>query len=50
MIKGAHVLFYSENPEADRAFFRDVLGFSSSMWEAAGSSFNSHPQKPLSTP
>ena len=24
---GAHVLLYSENPEADRAFFRDVLGF-----------------------
>jgi hypothetical protein len=29
MINGAQVLFYSENPEADRAFFRDVLGFSS---------------------
>ena len=27
MITGTHVLFYSENPEADRAFFRDVLGF-----------------------
>lgn len=27
MIFGAHVLLYSENPEADRAFFRDVLGF-----------------------
>ncbi len=27
MITGAHVLLYSENPEADRAFFRDVLGF-----------------------
>jgi len=27
MITGAHVLFYSENPEADRAFFGDVLGF-----------------------
>jgi catechol 2,3-dioxygenase-like lactoylglutathione lyase family enzyme len=27
MIFGAHVLVYSENPEADRAFFRDVLGF-----------------------
>jgi hypothetical protein len=27
MIKGAHVLFYSKNPEADRAFFRDVLEF-----------------------
>jgi hypothetical protein len=27
MITGAHVLFYSEKPEADRVFFRDVLGF-----------------------
>ena len=27
MIFGAHVLFYSENPEADRTFFRDVLSF-----------------------
>lgn len=26
MIFGAHFLFYSPNPEADRAFFRDVLG------------------------
>jgi catechol 2,3-dioxygenase-like lactoylglutathione lyase family enzyme len=29
MITGAHVLFYSKNAEADRAFFRDVLGFKS---------------------
>ncbi len=29
MIFGAHFLFYSQNPEGDRAFFRDVLGFSS---------------------
>jgi hypothetical protein len=28
MIRGAHFLLYSTNPEADRAFFRDVLGFS----------------------
>jgi catechol 2,3-dioxygenase-like lactoylglutathione lyase family enzyme len=27
MIIGTHVLLYSENPEADRAFFRDALGF-----------------------
>jgi len=27
MFIGAHVLFYSKNPEADRAFFRDVLEF-----------------------
>ncbi|CAM2070378.1 VOC domain-containing protein [Sulfidibacter corallicola] len=25
MISGTHVVVYSENPEADRAFFRDVL-------------------------
>jgi catechol 2,3-dioxygenase-like lactoylglutathione lyase family enzyme len=27
MICGAHVIVYSKNPEADRAFFRDVLEF-----------------------
>lgn len=26
MINGAHVILYSEDPEADRSFFRDVLG------------------------
>jgi len=26
-INGAHWLIYSKDPEADRAFFRDVLGF-----------------------
>ena|SRR5215471_170237 len=25
MLNGAHLLLYSKNPEADRAFFRDVL-------------------------
>src|SRR5258708_1575237 len=29
MISGAHVIVYSENADADRAFFRDVLGFKS---------------------
>jgi catechol 2,3-dioxygenase-like lactoylglutathione lyase family enzyme len=29
MISGAHVILYSKNCEADRAFFRDVLGFRS---------------------
>jgi len=29
MIFGAHVIVYSKNAEADRAFFRDVLGFKS---------------------
>jgi catechol 2,3-dioxygenase-like lactoylglutathione lyase family enzyme len=29
MITGVHVLFYSKDPEADRAFFRDVLEFRS---------------------
>lgn len=27
MIIGAHVILYTTNVEADRAFFRDVLGF-----------------------
>jgi catechol 2,3-dioxygenase-like lactoylglutathione lyase family enzyme len=27
MILGTHVLMYTTNPEADRAFFRDVLDF-----------------------
>jgi catechol 2,3-dioxygenase-like lactoylglutathione lyase family enzyme len=27
MISGAHVVIYSKNAEADRAFLRDVLGF-----------------------
>ena len=27
MITGAHIIIYSTNPEADRAFFRDVLEF-----------------------
>lgn len=27
MINGAHVLLYSKDPEADRRFFRDTLGF-----------------------
>ena len=29
MITGAHVIVYSTDAEADRAFFRDVLGFPS---------------------
>lgn len=29
MIFGAHVIVYSEDADADRAFFRDVLGLSS---------------------
>jgi hypothetical protein len=29
MIFGAHVIVYSKDAQADRAFFRDVLGFSS---------------------
>ena len=29
MISGAHSIIYSKNPEADRAFLRDVLGFPS---------------------
>jgi catechol 2,3-dioxygenase-like lactoylglutathione lyase family enzyme len=33
MIFGAHVIIYSEDAAADRAFFRDILGFS---WVDAG--------------
>ncbi|GLQ50903.1 VOC family protein [Dyella flava] len=29
MILGAHTVVYSKNADADRAFFRDVLGFKS---------------------
>ena len=29
MISGAHVILYSKDAEADRAFFREVLGFPS---------------------
>lgn len=29
MISGAHVIIYSKDAEADRTFFRDVLGFKS---------------------
>jgi catechol 2,3-dioxygenase-like lactoylglutathione lyase family enzyme len=29
MISGAHVIVCTKDPEADRAFFRDVLGFHS---------------------
>ncbi len=29
MISGAHLILYSQNAEADRAFFRDVLDFPS---------------------
>jgi catechol 2,3-dioxygenase-like lactoylglutathione lyase family enzyme len=27
MISGAHIILYSKDAEADRAFFRDILGF-----------------------
>lgn len=27
MFSGAHILLYSKNPEADRAFFRDTMKF-----------------------
>jgi catechol 2,3-dioxygenase-like lactoylglutathione lyase family enzyme len=29
MIFGAHIIVYSKDAEADRAFFRDILGFAS---------------------
>lgn len=27
MVTGTHILLYSKDPDADRAFFRDILGF-----------------------
>ncbi len=27
MVNGAHIVIYSKDPEADRAFFRDILKF-----------------------
>lgn len=29
MITGAHIIVYTKDPDADRAFFKDVLGFAS---------------------
>ena len=29
MVSGAHVIVYSKKAEADRAFFKDILGFAS---------------------
>ena len=29
MISGAHIIVFTQDAEADRAFFRDILGFSS---------------------
>ena len=29
MVSGAHIIIYTKNAEADRAFLRDVLGFNS---------------------
>jgi hypothetical protein len=29
MINGSHIVIYSKDPEADRAFFRDLLKFPS---------------------
>lgn len=45
MITGAHAVIYSRDAEADRAFFRDVLGFSSVDAGRGWLIFPSHPQK-----
>ena len=29
MVNGIHIVIYTANPDADRAFFRDALGFAS---------------------
>ena len=39
MINAAHVVIYTQDAEADRAFFRDVLGFASVDAKRAGLSF-----------
>lgn len=36
MINGAHVIVYSTDADADRAFFRDVLQFAPSMRATGG--------------
>ena len=33
MLTGAHIVVYSKDAEADRAFFKDILGF---RWVDAG--------------
>lgn len=50
MINGAHVIIYSKDPEADRAFFKDVLGFhhvDAPRWREVGalSAQSSHGRK-----
>ena len=45
MISGAHVVIYSKNAEADRAFLRDVIGFKSVDAVTAGSSSRCRQQK-----
>jgi catechol 2,3-dioxygenase-like lactoylglutathione lyase family enzyme len=32
MINGAHVIIYSKDAEADRVFFKEVLGFHHVDW------------------
>jgi hypothetical protein len=36
LFTGAHVVLYSSDPEADRAFLRDVLGFRGSTRRRGG--------------
>ena len=36
MMTGAHVMLYSRDADADRAFVRDHLGFGQSMRAAGG--------------
>ncbi len=36
MIIGAHSIIYSKHPDADRAFLRDVLKLTISMWVTDG--------------
>jgi hypothetical protein len=47
VITGMHAVVYTRNAEADRAFFRDVLGFSS---VDAGGGWLILPRRPLNSP
>ena len=47
MINGVHFLLYSKDPEADRAFFQDVLGFRSVDAGHGWLIFQLHAEHPL---
>ena len=50
MLTGAHMVIYSTDPEADRAFFRDVLHYHMLTPDMAGSFSLCRPPRSPSTP